>query len=186
LSPISGHVTAVSITRGAFLSPSQTAITIVNTEHLHLELSVFEKDLSKLAIGQPIQFRIQEDMPQSYPAYVHLINKRIDAENRTIRVHGHLSDTKLAARLSPGMYVEADIFTSSVSKAALPMDAVVEVAGKSFVLVVKDSTDQGYVLTKKEIKPGVSAGGFVEILNSQDFKAETQFLVKGAFNLITE
>ena len=35
----------------SFLKPAETAITIVNTDHLHIELNIFEKDLSKLTEG---------------------------------------------------------------------------------------------------------------------------------------
>ncbi len=45
--PISGNITEINITKGKYLSPNEVAISIVNTEHLHLELNVFEKDILK-------------------------------------------------------------------------------------------------------------------------------------------
>lgn len=185
-SPINGYVTHVDITKGAFLNPSQSAITIVDTDHLHLELNIFEKDLSKVSIGQSIQFSIQEDQSNQYAAVVHLVNKTVDTKGRTIGIHGHLSDEKLAASLSPGMYVEADIYTSSASKASLPEDALVQVEERYYALELRDSSNNGYSLVKKEIKIGETNNGFVEILNTQDFEDSTQFLIKGVFNLITE
>lgn len=74
-SPINGYVTEVNITPGSFLNPSDVAVSIVDTDHLHLELKIFEKDLSKIAVGQEIQFRIQNDRSGSYKATVHLVNK---------------------------------------------------------------------------------------------------------------
>lgn len=185
-SPINGYVTQVDITRGAFLNSSQSAITIVDTDHLHLELNIFEKDLPKISIGQSIRFRIQEDQSKEYAAFVHLVNKTVDPINRTIGIHGHLSDEKLSSKFSPGMYLEADIYSTSVSKASLPEDAMVDVEGKYYALVLQGTSNKGYSLVKKEIKAGETNNGFVEILNPNDFDDSTQFLAKGAFNLISE
>lgn len=185
-SPINGYVTQVDITRGAFLSPSQSAITIVNTDHLHLELNIFEKDLPKVSIGQPIQFSIQDDRSLKYDAAVHLVNKTVDPTNRTIGIHGHLMDEKSSTKFSPGMYVEADIYSTSLMKMSLPENALVEVEDKYYALVLQDNSTTAFSFVKREIKVGESSDGFVEILNLNDFNDTTQFLTKGVFNLITE
>lgn len=184
-SPIDGYVTEVGINTGAFLNPSETAITIVDTDHLHLELNIFEKNLAKIAKGQSIHFTIQEESSQEYEATVHLINKSIDPINRTIGIHGHLLDESLSSKLVPGMYVEADIYSTSTSKASLPLEALVEVEGKYYVLVLQNTTNEGYSLVKREVKTGVSNNERIEIVNTEDFNQNASFLTKGAFNLIT-
>lgn len=186
LSPINGYVTEVAISRGSFLNPSMLAVSIVNTDHLHLELNIFEKDLTKVNIGQPIQFRIQEDKNIDYQAIVHLVSKAVDAEKRTVGIHGHLSDEKLANKFNSGMYVEADIYTSSSSRMSLPQTALVEVDGKYYVLALQNTSDAGYTFVKREVQTGLSNNKRIEILNTQDFKESIQFLTKGAFNLIKE
>lgn len=185
-SPISGFVTQVNIARGAFLAPSQTAITIVDTDHIHLELNIFEKDLPKVKVGQSIKFTLQEDYSTIYDAIVHLVNKTVESENRTVGIHGHLSNEGLSSKFNPGMYVEANIFTTSQTKTALPQEALVEVDGKYFVLLLSSSSDEGYTFLKKEIKIGSSNNGYVEILNTNDLEDNSEILVKGAFNLIKE
>lgn len=186
LSPINGYVTEVAISRGAFLNPSTLAVSIVDTDHLHLELNIFEKDLAKVKIGQPIQFRIQNDKSNYSEAVVHLVNKTVDTEKRTVGIHGHLPDEKAGGMFSPGMYVEADIYTSSSSRMSLPQNALVEVERKYYVLVLASATDASYTFVKREVQTGLTNDSHIEILNTQDFKNNTQFLVKGAFNLITE
>jgi cobalt-zinc-cadmium efflux system membrane fusion protein len=185
-SPINGYITMVNISRGTFLSPTQPAITIVNTDHIHLELNVFEKDLPKLRIDQAIRFRIQQDDRNWYKASVHLINKTVNQEDRTIGIHGHLIDEKLISQFNPGMYVEAEIYTTSASKAALPENTLVEADGKYYALVLDGTTENSYSFIKKEVIKGESNNGFVEVLNAKDFKADSEFLIDGAFNLITD
>ncbi len=186
LSPISGYITEVAISQGTFLNPSQLAVSIVNTDHVHLELNIFEKDLSKVHVGQPIQFRIQDEKSNEYKTTVHLVNKTVQSEKRTVGIHGHLADEKQAGKFNPGMYVEADIYTSSSSKLSLPQEALVEIEGKYYVLVLQNTMDDGYTFVKKEVTTGLSNNSQVEILNPQDFKENTEFLIRGSFNLVTE
>ena len=44
-SPISGSITNVNISTGIYVSPADKIMEIVNTDHIHLELRVFEKDV---------------------------------------------------------------------------------------------------------------------------------------------
>ena len=184
--PINGYVTDVNITKGSFLNPSNVAMIIVDTDHLQLELNIFEKDLAKVRIGQPIHFRIQEDQSQQYEASVYLVNKTVDAEKRTIGILGQLSDAKLTNRFNPGIYVQADIYTTSDSRTSLPQEALVEVDNRYYVLVLESSSDAGLTFIKKEVKTGVSNNDDIEIMNAGDFNENSEFLVKGAFNLIKE
>ena len=185
-SPLDGFITAINITKGVYLNPSQTAISIVNTDHLHLELDIFEKDISKVKVGQTIKFKIQEEGNTEYEGTVHLVNKNVDIEKRTIGIHGHLIDDQVAKRLSPGMYVEADIYTASDSKPSLPREAAVDLDGNLYVLVLETSENEEYVFREKEIKAGASNREFIEITNTDDFTSDAQFLISGAFNLIRE
>ncbi|WP_162343749.1 efflux RND transporter periplasmic adaptor subunit [Cyclobacterium salsum] len=185
-SPISGYVTEVAISQGAFLTPSQMAVSIVNTDHVHLELNVFEKDLAKIRIGQPIRFRIQEDSSKEYEAAIYLISKTIDPEERTVGIHGHLVDEKLTQRFNPGMYVEASIYTASEEKWALPNDALVEMEGNFYVLTLQNSSETGYTFVKRVVKTGLSNNDHIEILGGSGLDETTEFLIDGTFNLIKE
>jgi membrane fusion protein, heavy metal efflux system len=183
--PISGYVTSVLATKGLYLNPSDIALTIMNTEHLHIELNIFEQDLSTIKIGQEVSFKMMNN-PTQYNAKVYLINKAIDPEKRTIKVHCHLIDEKESERFTPGMYVEAEIFTSIASTAALPVDAVVSVEDKTYLLELVEKSDTQYSFIRKEVEIGQSNEQFVEILNAGTFNPETKILTKGAFNLIQE
>ncbi len=185
-SPINGYVTDVTISRGSFLNPSEKAISIVDTDHLHLELNIFEKDLAKVEIGQAINFRIQGNTSEEYHAKVHLINKTVDKLNRTIGIHGHLDNEQIEHNFSPGMYVEASINTKPQSKMALPKDALVTVDNEYYALVLLDSTGSEYNFIKVKMQLGENQENWVEIINAKDFNASSKFLVQGAFNLIQE
>jgi len=184
--PISGYVTEVNIVRGDFLDPSETALRLINTDHIHIELHVFEKDLPRLAIGQPIRFSTPGDPATIYQATIHMISKAIDPETRMAELHGDFTDDQRALWFSPGMYVEADIYTSSLQKPALPQDAVVELDGTFYVLLREKSGGGEFSFSMQVVEPGALFNGYREIKNAGDFKPDAEFMTKGAFDLIAE
>ncbi len=185
-SPISGYVSKININKGAFVNSSQPAMHIVNMDKLHVELNIYEKDLPFVKEKQHIQFKIQGQPSDDFSARVEQINKSIDPENRTIRVHGKIEKSNYNANLTPGMYVSAKIFTTAVTKKCLPQDAIVEINKKYYVLVAGNSLNSTYVFSQKEVTVGATQNELTEILNVSDFEKDATFLVKGSFNLIAE
>lgn len=183
--PISGYVTSVLATKGMFLNPSDIALTIMNVDHMHIELSIFEQDLPRVAIDQNVTFRI-ENNNTAYKATVFLINKAIDPVKRTIKIHCHFNDEKEALSLMPGMFVEAEIAAASDSSFALPIEAVVAIENKSYILLKKKQSKGNYEFEKVEVKIGETTKKYVEILNPSDKVLNGEVLIEGAFNLIKE
>tara|TARA_R110000796_G_scaffold252596_1_gene388464 strand:- start:112627 stop:113790 length:1164 start_codon:yes stop_codon:yes gene_type:complete len=185
-SPISGFITSVDASKGMFLNPSDIAITITNTEHMHMELRVFENDLHKIKVDQKVTFKRQNDPSKTFTATVSLINKAIDNESRSVLVHCHLDNEEDELLFIPGMYVEAEILTSNQSQMALPEAAIVEIESNYFVLVKTGSENGASTFEKRMVKVGMTESGFTAILNPQDFTLNTELLTSGAFNLIME
>jgi cobalt-zinc-cadmium efflux system membrane fusion protein len=180
--PISGSITKVNISKGSYLSPATEILEIIDTDHIHLELSVFEKDIMKIKKGQEIDFKIPEASSKTYKAEVHLVGTSIE-ENRTIKVHGHLDNDEKTHFLT-GMFIDANIITDSASAKALPSQTVVEVDGVFYVLVLDQKEDDTYYFNQEEIVVKRSYNGFTVIENKSSFDSETKFLTQGAFNLI--
>lgn len=105
---IKGSVTAVNITKGEFVDAKDVAVTIVNTDHIHLELDVFEKDALLVKEGQLVTFKIPESSQELYKGDIHLVGRSVDPKKRTIKVHGHI-DNEDEANFIQGMFVEASI-----------------------------------------------------------------------------
>lgn len=181
-SPLSGYITRINASNGMYLNPSDVALTVTNTDDLHVELKIFEKDLLLIKKEQLINIRLQNNSDRVYQGKVHLINKTIDAQDRTLELHGDLVNKSEAKLFVPGMYVEAEIVTSSTEQSALPSEAVANIENDFFVLVKEDEQ----VYRKVLVKIGTTQNGFTQILNAEDFTPNTTFLTKGTFNLLTE
>lgn len=182
--PISGFITQINANSGSFLNTSDVAVEITSTDHLHLELDVFEKDIHWLKEGQRIQFRKPGSMSAEYTASVHLIGSMVEGESRIIRVHGHLEDESKQTGLIPGMYVEAEIETTVDSVLALPETAVISLEEDAYILVQHSKSGDIYQFERKMVEVGRTINGMTEIKGNQ--LSREPILVKGAFNLINE
>jgi len=162
------------------VNPTDVMFRIVDTEHVHAEAQVFEKDIPKLKIGQLARITLTNETKERL-AKVYLIGKEITAE-RTIRVHCHLLDED--PNLIPNTYFSAIIETGSNSVYALPETAIVNFEGKHFVFVEKDATKHEYELL--EIGTGASDGGFVEVAAQKDSfdNLKNKIVIKGSFELL--
>lgn len=182
--PISGSITAVHVTRGSFVSPAMPILEIIDTKHIHLELSVFEKDVLQIKKGQNINFKIPEASTASYKAQVYLVGTTINA-NRTIQVHAHLENED-DNQFLVGMFVDAGIVTSSAFAKALPQEAIVQVNNVDYVLMLSKKYDNSLELKQLTVKVLDRNEEFVRIADDPIFNESTQFLIKGAFKLIGE
>ncbi|WP_088340209.1 efflux RND transporter periplasmic adaptor subunit [Robiginitalea sediminis] len=183
--PIAGSLTRVNVRKGVFVSPATEIAEIVNNDHLHLELNVYEKDISKLKVGQEIRFRLPEYSENTYAAHVHLIGAAID-EDRTVKVHAHLEEEAHSGFLV-GMYVRASIEvgveTAEAPQWAVPESAVVTQQGKSYILLLQERTDTGYLFRQAAVETGTPRGGYIPV-SSPALGADTEVLFRGAFNLV--
>lgn len=179
--PIAGSITKMNVTKGSHVSPATEILEIVDNQHVHLELTVFEKDILKVKKGQKIQFKIPEASEEAFNAEVHLVGTSIDDAKRTIKVHGHLEHEE--GNFLPGMFVDAMIMTDTTKTWSLPEEAVIESEGNYYVLKLVEQTDGNYTFERVAVKQGGTFDGFTEII-STGLNETDQFLTKGVFDLI--
>jgi cobalt-zinc-cadmium efflux system membrane fusion protein len=182
--PISGSITKVNVSKGSYVSPATEILEIIDNDHIHLELSVFEKDILKVKKGQEIDFKISEASSAIYKAEVHLVGTSIEA-NRTIKVHGHLEDES-GVNFLTGMFVDASIVINSAFAKALPSSSIVTVDEISYILVLDEKQGDTYYFRQAEVEIVQESEGFSLVQFNTDLAADTQFLTKGVFNLLGE
>lgn len=182
--PIAGSITSVNVSKGTYVSPATSIMEIINNDHIHLELSVFEKDIMKVKKDQVVEFKIPEASKELYFAEVHLVGTSI-GENRTIKVHAHIENEDEANFLT-GMFVEANIIIETTKQMSLPSEAIAVVENESFVLLLEEKKGDTYYFKQVPIKTLGSYKNRTSVSNSSTLKQDAQFLSKGAFSLIGE
>ena len=53
-SPIDGYVSKVNVNIGKYVTPSEVIFDLINPTDIHLNLQLFEKDISRLSVGQQL------------------------------------------------------------------------------------------------------------------------------------
>jgi len=179
--PISGDVTVMNANVGMFMSPSDVILEIVDTNYLHLNLSIFEKDVLHVKQGQDITFKVPESSKEQFSSKVQLVGKSIENKNRTISVFGTLSaETK--GKLLSGMFVEANIITNSKKGLGVPSEAIITENDKHYVLVLSSTTTE-YKFKKTAVTLGEKSEEFIEIRPNDAVNSTTKLLRKGVFEL---
>lgn len=179
VSPISGYVTSVNVNIGMYVNPTDVMFKIVDTEHLHAELTVFEKDVPKIKLGQKVRFTLANETEERI-ATVYLIGREISSD-RTVRVHCHLDKEDID--LLPGMYLKAYVEAGTKSLPAIPDQAIVNFEGKDYVFVAEKTTNHYKML---EVKKGVSELGYTEINMENGLTNESLIVVNGSYDILAK
>lgn len=179
--PIGGSVTKVNVSKGTYVSPTTSILEIIDNTHIHLELSVFEKDIMRIKKNQSLQFSIPEASDKTYQAKVYLVGTSIET-NRTIKVHAHPEDD--SQNFLTGMFVNAEIITDNTKSLALPENAVVNLDNQNYILVLDEKIDNMLYFKQLKIDVGKTVNGFTELKNIETLKKTDKVISKGAFSLI--
>lgn len=174
--PINGFVSKVNVNIGKYVNPSDVLFELINPTDIHLNLRVYEKDITNLSIGQKIIAFTNNDNNKKYECEIILISKDLSDEH-TAEVHCHFE--KYNKNLLPGMYMNAKIEIKNNSSFTLPEEAVVNFEGKNYVFIIKNATK----FSMSEVKIGNFENGFVEILNATEF-SNSKIVTKGAYTLL--
>lgn len=180
--PIDGKISKLNVAQGKFVGKSEMILEILDVDHVHLELDVFEKDLLKIQKGDSLRFEIPEISERNFLAYVRLIGAEIN-ENRKVRIHAHPLDKD--TNFTVGMFVNAYFETDSKRQLALPETAFTELDDKTYVLKLEEEKKEGFKFKKIEVETTASQNGYKPILNSEMINANSQFLTKDVFDIVT-
>ncbi len=175
-SPINGYVSKVNVNIGKYVTPSDVLFEIVNPADIHLALTIFEKDINKLSIGQLLNAYTNTNPDKKYPCKIILLGKDF-SENRSTEIHCHFINYDKT--LLPGMYMNADIELQSQQSNALPSAAIISFESKNYIFI--DKGNKQYEMTQVNI--GNTENGFTEIASATDF-ANKNIVVKGAYSLL--
>jgi cobalt-zinc-cadmium efflux system membrane fusion protein len=175
-SPIDGYVSHVNVNIGKYVNPSDVLFELVNPDDIHLNLTIYEKDLDKIFIGQKLMAFTNHHPEIKYPCDIILIGKDLSDE-RSVEVHCHFE--KYDKTLIPGMFMNAELEINSKGSKVLPDDAIVRFESINYAFIAKNKNTFEMI----EIKLGNTENGFTEVILDES-KNQNNFVLKGAYNLL--
>lgn len=186
-SPISGFVRLVEIKLGQYVNPETSMFEIVNSDHVHADLMVFEKDAYKIKVGQKVTFNVQSAPGQELVAEIYSVGQNFEQDPKAIHVHAEIENKD--GVLIPGMYVKGKIYTENVLSYAIPEEGLVREGDKYFIFSAKkemDHDEEQWAFEPIEVVPGISEDGWVEIKLLTPLEPGTKIAWNNAYNLIAE
>ena len=180
VAPISGYIHHINVTMGKYADANAVLFDMVDNRYLHLDLTVFEKDIHKVALGQKVLFTDANDPLHDHPATIYSLDKAFQDNQQAIVAHARIDER--TETLLPGMYVEARIRIDRYEAAALPDAAVVSSGDDHFIYLLTGPLHYLQVA----VKTGAQDQGYTEIIPLVDLPKDARIVTKGAYYLLSE
>ena len=202
IASISGYVTEVNVKIGSNAEVGKPLFNIVDNSKLHVDLLVYEKDLSKVKAGQSIRFTLTNQDNTEIKGKVFNVSQSFENDTKSVAVHADISNGSQA--LIPGMYVNALIDVGTREVEALPVDAIVKADGREFIFVLEEghsdehaeeSHDESeghehketvhagktFHFQRIEVKTGTVQLGYIQVTLLQEIDKDAKIVLKGAY-----
>ncbi|MEQ8683226.1 MAG: efflux RND transporter periplasmic adaptor subunit, partial [Cyclobacteriaceae bacterium] len=187
VSPIGGYIEKVKVQIGQFVDPQSEMFMIVNTEHIHADLMVFEKDVSKVKEGQMVSFTVESVPEKRLEAEIYSVGKKFEQNPKAVHVHAEIKNKE--DFLIPGMYINGKIHTTGRRVYALPSEAIIEEEGKPYIFIARSQEEEGktrWTFKPIEIRTGMTDEGWVEVKLLEELPKGAKVAWNNAYYLISE
>ncbi len=179
-SPIAGSLHTIAVTTGKYVEPNKPLFDITDNRALHIDLTVFEQDLSQVREGQKVRFTIANDAHASHEAVIYGINRSFEDGQQAVIAHARMKD--IDDHLLLGMFVDARIEVRNDSSLAVPNDAVVSSGDDHFIFVQHEQK----AFKQVQVRTGVSDQGYTAITPFEPLDPSARIVVSGAYYLLSE
>lgn len=178
--PMGGYISKINFHNGMYAQSSVSLMEIISSEHLHLELDVFEKDIANIKKGQKISYTVPALGQIIYYGSVDVIGKEFNSNSKTIRVHGHLDGPK--PQFLKDLFINAKIFLTNVETTAVPEKAIIKEGESSYIYVAHNQKDATEIEFKKlNVRPGSTDNGYTAVQLLNPIPEGMKIVTKGAY-----
>lgn len=175
--PTAGVIQRRDLVRGETVQPGDAPVHIVDTRSVWVWIDAFERDLPRLATGQPVEVWVRALPEARFSGTVGWISRELDEKSRTLRLRAVVDNPE--GLLRAGMFGTARIRTGTdASYALVPVDAVQTVEGRAVVFVPAGAKGR---FRARPVRPGEESEGRVEIHSG--LRPGDRVVVAGAFDL---
>jgi Cu(I)/Ag(I) efflux system membrane fusion protein len=177
-SHVTGTVTDISVNKGAHIMDGHPIFKVSNLNTVWAEFDVYEKQLSFVKKGLPIDITTNQNRNTKIQAKVSFVDPILNTNTRTVVVRAALNNSK--GDLKPGMFVNGELITinTTSSSISVPKTAVLW-TGKRSLVYVKIPNES--VFEMRSIELGKSTGKFYEVVSGLEIGE--QIVVNGTFTV---
>jgi cobalt-zinc-cadmium efflux system membrane fusion protein len=175
LSPEGGVVSERTINMGELADPTKQLFTIGNFDSVWIKADVYEKDVAKVKMGQPIQLEIESFPGEQFHGRLNYVADSISPDTRTCNVRAEVENP--GCKLKPKMFARMTILVGEHEILSVPK-ASIQDAGYAKVVYVPRGTDK---YQERKVELGNEVGDFVEVLKG--LRSGETVVTNGSFEL---
>jgi cobalt-zinc-cadmium efflux system membrane fusion protein len=187
LSPMDGFIKKVMIQIGQYVEPQKELFMIVNTDYIHADLMVFEKDIHKVRNGQQVYFTVESLPGKILSAKIFSVGRHFEQNPKAVHIHAEID--KKDDMLIPGMYINGKIHTDHNPVRALPEEAIARDGDNSYIFPAEKqnlNSDKGWIFQPVAVVTGLEDGGWVEVRLLDPLLPGSRVAWNNAYYLIAE
>lgn len=195
VAPISGIISNILIQIGSYVDTTTPIVDIIDNRKIHVDLHVYEKDISRFKPGQDLDFFLTNNPNDRHSARVYSTGSSFEDNSKTIIVHAYVTCDK--SSLIDGMNITAHIAFDKSTVNAVPTEAIVNDDGRDYIFIAQaheQESDQT-VDTHTQEKEGMTFVripviatktdiGYTQITLLQEISMDAKIVTKGAFFIL--
>mgnify|MGYP000904554818 CR=1 FL=1 len=172
--PFSGVIIQSEAAVGEIADPSSVIFSVADLTEVYADAQVYEKDLSRFHVGQPVQVTTDAFPGEVFNGKVESVKHILDPHTRTATVRCLLPNPNGLLKLE--MYAQVSLPSRNTGVLLLPSSAIQQVEGKQVIFrrVAADRFEMREVATR-------GSGPLVELVSGADENDE--IVVAGAFQV---
>lgn len=174
---IDGTIISLHMAKGDLVGGEKIGFTIANLDKVWAMLSVYQKDLDKIRIGQNAKVSIGS-FDTNETGKISYLSPIVDEKTRTASARVILNNQ--SGKWRPGMFVTAKVYVSESKAPVVIEKTALQTIDDEPVVFVKEG--EGFI--PQRVKVGKENDDNVEILSG--LQAGQQYVSKGAFTLKAE
>lgn len=184
ISPINGFIEKVLIKSGQYVQAQTPMFEVVNTDHIHADLMVFERDISKVKNGQKVKFKIEALGNTEMTATIYSVGKSFEEGPKALHIHAEIENKD--KNLIPGMYVNARIIIEENLEQALPEGGVYQENETFFVFTAKKEGDDTWAFTPEKVIVISTSDEYISFEFIEEVQEDILLAQGGAYYLMAE
>lgn len=161
LAPINGIIQKVKVRIGQYLEPRSTLFTILEREHLRLQMMVYEKDIGQVAIGQAVYAHRVDDAGEPVKGRITGINHGMNEKQQGVEVFAKLET--IPGTFKPGMTMEVQIVTDTQKGTALPNSGIARHEQSEYIFYSEHSSRDTMHFKRQMVRAGPTEGQFTAV-----------------------
>lgn len=190
--PFAGKLGIRAVNLGQYLQPGTPVTVLETTDAMHVDFSLPQEQLQRVAIGQPVRVTLEGTSEPPLAGTIAAVDPTVDQTTRTIKLRADLTAKPDALR--PGMFVRVAVILPEKTKSVIvPATAIVHAPYGDSVFIIEprkadtpgpETTPDGkpvMVARQQFVRVGESRGDFAAVL--EGVKPSEEVVTAGAFKL---